>query len=171
MEGLESASGPEVSTQSLIEAIVKANPSIEPIFLDSEPMHTQAGPSTEPAFIDSEPMHAGPLAEPAFIDSEPTRMGRKRKAKDMSGLTVCLCGERAKPGDVGSIQCRKAGCATIWVSHSATLSEFMAETTCSIISNVLDMRMSDQEVGYVSLAHVSQARRPGVASRPHTAFS
>ena len=43
--------------------------------------------------------------QPTFLDSEPTRAGRKRKAKDMSGLTLCLCGERAKPGDVGSIQC------------------------------------------------------------------
>jgi|SRR6266852_6634991 len=58
------------------------------------------------------------LTKPTFLDSEPTRAGRKRKAKDMSGLTLCFCGERSKPGNVGSIQCQKAGCATVWVGYS-----------------------------------------------------
>jgi hypothetical protein len=61
-------------------------------------------------------MQTGSPIDPIFLDSEPTRAGRKRKAKDMSGLSVCLCGEHAKPGDAGSIQCRKAGCATAWVT-------------------------------------------------------
>ena len=60
-------------------------------------------------------METGSLTQPLFLDSEPTCVGRKRKAKDMSGLSVCLCEENAKPGNVSSIQCQKAGCATVWV--------------------------------------------------------
>lgn len=60
-------------------------------------------------------LNIGSPTEPIFIDSEPTRAGRKRKAKNMSGLSVCFCGEHAKSDDVGSIQCWKAGCATVWV--------------------------------------------------------
>jgi hypothetical protein len=78
--------------------------------------------------------------EPTFLNSEPTHVWRKRKAKDMSGLTLCLCGECAEPGDVGSIQCRKAECATVWVCYSATFDKFMADTAHSIIFNVLGMR-------------------------------
>lgn len=66
-------------------------------------------------------------SEPTFLDSEPTRAGRKRKARDISGLSHCFCGERASPGDVGSIQCRKAGCATVWVCFSVTFGKFMAD--------------------------------------------
>jgi hypothetical protein len=109
--------------------------------------------------------------EPTFLDSEPTCVGRKRKAKDMSGLTLCLCEERAEPGDVGSIQCRKAGCATVWVCYSATFNKFVADTAHSIIFNVLGMRTHDQEAGYVSLACASQAlvvRNLGVARRSAT---
>ena len=75
-------------------------------------------------------LKAGSLTDPIFIDSEPTRAGRKRKAKDMSGLSVCFCGERAKPDDVDSIQCQKAGCATLWVCcplillHSKSMADF-----------------------------------------------
>jgi len=60
-------------------------------------------------------METGSLTQPLFLDSEPMHVGRKWKAKDMSRLSVCLCGENAKPGDVSSIQCQKAGCATVWV--------------------------------------------------------
>jgi hypothetical protein len=94
IEGLKS--GPEVPTQD-VEAIM------------------DAGSSTEPILVDSESMHAASSTEPMFLDSEPTRVGRKRKAKNISGLTVCLCGVRAKPNEVDSIQCRKTGCETVWV--------------------------------------------------------
>ena len=92
-------SGPEVSTYDVEALLMKTELLPEPIAVNSEPI-----------VVDSEPI---------FIDSEPTRAGRKRKAKDMTGLSVCLCGEHAKPDDVGSIRCRKTGCATIWVSYSA----------------------------------------------------
>ena len=114
IEGLETnSSGPEVATYE-IEAIMMAAAAESP---------------TE-------------VNEPIFLDFEPMRAGRKRKAKDMSELTLCFCGERVKPGDVGSIQCQKAGCATVWVSYSATFM-IMADTACSIIFNVLDMRTHD----------------------------
>ena len=35
-------------------------------------------------------METGSLTQPLFLDSEPTHVGRKRKAKDMSGLSVCV---------------------------------------------------------------------------------
>ena len=41
--------------------------------------------------------------EPTFLNSKPTRAGRKWKAKDMSKLTFCFCGECVKPGDMDSI--------------------------------------------------------------------
>jgi hypothetical protein len=148
IEGL--GTGPEVSTQD-IEAIMDGSLT-GPIFLNSELEPTRMGSSTDPI----------------FLDSEPTRVGRKWKAKDMSGLSICLCGEHAKPDDVGSIRCRKAGCATVWVCCSTTFSKFVANTTYSTIFNVLGMRMRDQGAGYVSHACASQAqaRRLGIASMP-----
>jgi hypothetical protein len=64
---------------------------------------------------------ANPVAEssvsaPIFFDSEPTRTGRRRKCRDMSELSLCLCGVNAEPGDIGSVQCQRQGCETIWVS-------------------------------------------------------
>ena len=178
IDGLES--GPEVSTND-IKAIMKIGSLTEPTFLASEPM--RVGSSTQPILLNSEPTHIGSLTEPimflnseptragsstkpTFLDSEPTHAGRKQKAKDMSGLTVCLCGEHIKPGDEGSIQCQKAGCATVWVCDSATFDKSMANTSYSITFNVLGMRMHNQEAGYASLACTSQAqaRRLGVAS-------
>ena len=91
-------SGPEVSTYD-VEAVLRTRSPTEAV------------------------LRTGSPTEPIFLDSEPTRAGRKRKAKDMSGLSVCLCGEQAKPNNVGSIQCQKAGCATVWVCF--TFSEFM----------------------------------------------
>lgn len=114
MEGL--GTGPEVSTQD-IEAI----------------MESETRSSIEPILLNSEPTRAGSLTEPIFLDSEPTRTGRKRKAKDMSGLSLCFCGERARPGDVGSIQCRKAGCTTVWVCllHSVLTSPWLMQLIVS----------------------------------------
>lgn len=44
-----------------------------------------------------------PSIKPTFLDSEPMHTGRKWKANDMSRLTLCLCEEHAKPGDIGLI--------------------------------------------------------------------
>lgn len=46
-----------------------------------------------------------------------TRTGRSLKRRDMSGLSLCLCGEAAVPGDARSIRCQRAGCETVWVSN------------------------------------------------------
>lgn len=50
-------------------------------------------------------MAAKSPTEPTFLNSKPMHTGRKQKAKDMSGLTLCFYGDHAKPGDVGSIRC------------------------------------------------------------------
>lgn len=53
-----------------------------------------------------------------FFESEPTRVGRRRKCRDMSDLSLCLCGDSARPDDAGSIRCQRAGCETVWVSFT-----------------------------------------------------
>jgi hypothetical protein len=112
IEGLRT--GPEVLTQD-VEAIMAA----------------KTGSLSEPFLLNSEPMCVA-LTEPIFLDSKPTRIGRKRKAKDMSGLTVCFCRECARPGNVGSIQCWKAGCATVWVQYVILL-----HPTCSSLMRLI----------------------------------
>ena len=99
-----------------------------------------------------------PPIEPIFLDSEPTHTGRKQKAKDMSELTLCLCEERAKPDDIRSIQCQKAGCAMVWVCVSMMFRKFITDTAYSIIFTVLDMRTCNQKAGYASHACASQAQ-------------
>ena len=54
--------------------------------------------------------------EPFFPVLEMTHVGRKRKCRDMSGLSLCLCGVSVQPDDVGSIRCQRTGCETVWVS-------------------------------------------------------
>lgn len=61
-------------------------------------------------------------SEPFFLTSELTRAGRRRKCRDMSGLSLCLCGVSVRPDSMGSIQCQRAGCETVWVSYSLLLS-------------------------------------------------
>jgi len=46
---------------------------------------------------------------------------------------------------------------------SATFSNYMADTTHSITSNVLGIRTHNQEAGYASQAQAAQARRLSVA--------
>jgi hypothetical protein len=55
--------------------------------------------------------------EPFLLTSEPTRAGRKWKCRDMSGLSLCLCGVSVQPDSVGSIRCQRTGCETVWVSN------------------------------------------------------
>ena len=62
----------------------------------------------------SEPQ--SPSSELLFFDSEPTRAGRKRRCRDMSGLSQCLCGKSVPPGDAGSVKCQRVGCEMGWVS-------------------------------------------------------
>lgn len=69
----------------------------------------------------SEPESLASGSDLLFFDSEPTRVGRRRRCRDMSGLSLCLCGERVKPGDIESIKCQRTGCETVWVSNCVFL--------------------------------------------------
>jgi len=75
-----------------------------------------------------------------FFDSEPTCVGRKQRCRDISGLSVCLCGERVREGDVDSIKCHRNGCETIWVSCCIDFSCSRLKRL-SIIFDALSMMM------------------------------
>ena len=100
--------------------IVESEPAeLAPALVDSEPMQTEG----EVTMRESEgEAVAGEVSvrvsdpEPLFFESEPTHAGQRRKCRDMSGLSQCLCGDTAKPNEEGSIQCQKVGCETVWVS-------------------------------------------------------
>jgi hypothetical protein len=54
--------------------------------------------------------------------SETTRNGRKRKTRDLQAmLAVCTCGEAVTESEItrdeSIIECRCAGCETVWVSE------------------------------------------------------
>ena len=60
------------------------------------------------------------------LDGPVTRIGRKRKARDLpSILQVCTCGETVEGSersrDEGVIQCKVVGCETGWVSVEVSL--------------------------------------------------
>jgi hypothetical protein len=96
------------------------------------------------------PTNFEPLAEP-----ELTPAGRRAKRWDMTGLSLCLCGERAQSGDTGSIKCQRAGCETVWVSGPSLLAleGSRLNDILSIILNVSTMRTHDQEIGFARLVH------------------
>ena len=54
-----------------------------------------------------------------FFESEPTCVGQRQKCRDMSDLSLCLCGDSARLDDAGSIRCQRARCETVWVSHTS----------------------------------------------------
>ena len=85
-----------------------------PALLDSEPIQSEVEESARVPEGEGSVRVSDP--DPLFIESEPTHTGRRRKCRDMSGLSQCLCGETAKPNKEGSIQCQKVGCETVWVS-------------------------------------------------------
>jgi hypothetical protein len=123
--------------------------------LDSEATHmgqipTKIGP------IPPEPEPSG--SDNVFLDSEPTRVGRRRRCRDMSSLSLCLCGESVRPGETSSIQCQRAGCETIWVSNCVDFAS-SGLNLLSIIFSVLDMRMWVQGIGLARHAH--KQRRHG----------
>jgi hypothetical protein len=96
-----------------------------------------------------------------FFDSELTRRGHKWKCRDMSSLSLYLCGESMQPGDIDSIRCHRTGCKTIWVSHyvgfvGSTLSQH------SIIISVLSIGTQDLKIGFVR--HAQQQRSCGNSS-------
>ena len=102
-----------------------------------------------------------------FFDTEPTRMGRRRRCRDMSGLSQCLCGVSVQQGDLGSIQCHRDGCETTWVSSCADFaSSRLNLNRLSIIVSVSATRMQVrlQNSGLAMYVR-SQRRHGGVTSR------
>ena len=64
----------------------------------------------------------------------------------MSSLSQCLCGDNAKKGDVGSIQCKRVGCETVWVSDCGDFSSSRLNRP-SFIFGVLGIRMQVPKIG------------------------
>ena len=128
--------------------------------VDSEATHMgQVQTQSNPVAEQSEPKPDG--SDILFFDSEPTRVGCRRRCRDMSGLSQCLCGETVGPGDAGSIQCQRAGCETIWVSKFDAFASSKLKRL-SIIFGVLCMTMRDHNIGPVR--HVHRQKRHGASS-------
>ena len=77
----------------------------------------QSGSSQVP--MNSSPVASTDQSTTLFFESEPTHVGQRRKCRDMSDLSLCLCGDSARPDDTGSIRCQRARCETIWVSFTS----------------------------------------------------
>ena len=106
-----------------------------------------------------------PRSNPVFFNSEPTRVGRRWRCRNMSDLSLCLCGESAHPGDatdvsLSSIRCQRTGCETIWVSNFV---DFVSSrlNRLSFIFGVLGMRTLDQDIGFVRCAPCKRRRGGG----------
>jgi hypothetical protein len=89
-----------------------------------------------------------------FFESELTCVGRRRKCRDMSGLSLCLCGDSARLDDAGSIRCQRAGCETVWVSFTSDPFRILIDNdTCSTTFNASGTRTHDQDHGLVRPVH------------------
>ena len=114
----------------------------------------QSGGSKMPTNSLSTPMPVTDQSTTLFFESEPTRVGRRRKCRDMSGLSLCLCGESARPDDAESIRCQRAGCETVWVSLTFNTFRILTDNgTHSTTFDVLDTRTHDQGHGRVRPVH------------------
>jgi hypothetical protein len=83
-----------------------------------------------------------------FFESVPTCVGQRRKCRDMSGLSQCLCGDSARPDDAGSIRCQRTGCETVWVSLAAySFRIWIDNGTHSTTFNALGTRTHGQSLG------------------------
>ena len=112
---------PIASGHSVLVTATEPDPSGSPLLpLNSETMHMgQVHIKSNPIISTEqpEPDHESSGSDLLFLDSEPTCVGRRRRGRDMSGLSLCLCRESVQPGGMGLIQCQRAGCETIWVSN------------------------------------------------------
>jgi hypothetical protein len=77
--------------------------------------------SPSPASVPVPPLDAS-SSNPYTVYAPETRTGRKRKARDLHAmLAVCTCGEAVTEFEItrdeNVIECRRAGCETIWVSE------------------------------------------------------
>ncbi|KAH9983678.1 hypothetical protein BJV77DRAFT_966643 [Russula vinacea] len=90
-------------------------------------------PTTEPNTIPTTKPNTIPIIKPNATcntipitehDANPvtelklTCTGRRSKCKDMSRLSLCLCGESAQLGITSSIQCQRARCETVWAEST-----------------------------------------------------
>jgi hypothetical protein len=127
---------PELAHMGQADSIAITNPVLSCIgptntIKTAEPKLMHVGPRPRPttpiAITEPECTHMGPTAELECAHMGPTteleltHTGRRWKHKDISGLSQCLCGESVLLGDVGSIQCQRAGCETVWVSNPSLL--------------------------------------------------
>jgi len=120
--------------------------------LDSKTTHTgQAQVKSNTITERSEPGSSG--SDLLFFNSELTRGGCRRRCRDMSGLSLCLCGESVHPGDVGSIRCQRTGCETTWVSTCVNCTGSRLNQQLSIIFAALGMRIQGLDIGLVRRAH------------------
>jgi len=140
---------------------ITASASIPSVDSDSIPITVPA--PTSIASADPVPLAAcdSRRPNPLFFDTEPTRVGCKQRCRDMSDLSLCLCGQSVHPGDVGLIKCNRAGCETVWVSNSVDFSSPRLNK-CSTISSALGMRTREQGNGVVKYAF--SIRRHGGSS-------
>ena len=114
-----SVSHQEVECFSYITGTEPARP--VPAVVDLKPQRTEGEAPTrlfegETMLTEGEASARVSDADALFFASEPTRTSQRRRCRDMSGLSQCLCGDTAKPNEEGSIQCQKVGCETVWVS-------------------------------------------------------
>jgi hypothetical protein len=135
------------AARTSIESQVPTNPATDPINTAEPEMRHAAYTSIEPTNLATDLITT---AEPELM-----RTGRRGKRKDMSGLSLCLCGESALPGDARSIQCQRAGCETVWVSNPGLLplgSSRLNLLWYSTTLNALGTTMCNLEVGPVRSA-------------------
>ena len=92
------------------------HPLLPPPHADTSIVHQSGGPQMP---INSLSTPVTDQSTTVFFKSEPMRVGRRQKCRDMSDLSLCLCGDSTRPDDAGSIRCQRAGCETVWVSHTS----------------------------------------------------
>lgn len=74
------------------------------VLLDSKTTHMgEAQIKSNCITKQSEPESLASSSDPLFFDSKLTHVGCRQRFRDMSGLSLCLCGVRVQPGDIGSI--------------------------------------------------------------------
>ena len=83
-----------------------------------------------------------PNDQPFTLDGPATRIGRKRKARDLQAiLEVCICGQAVTDNEISSgenvIKCKSIGCETGWVSQKILQkNSLITEMVSSTIDNV-----------------------------------
>ena len=121
---------------------------------DTSIVHQSEG-SKMPTNSLSTPIPVTDQSTTLFFESEPTHVGRRRKCRDMSGLSLCLCSDSARPDDAGSIRCQRAGCETVWVSFTSNSFRILKDSngTHSTTFNALGTRTYDQDHGLARPAY------------------